>query len=131
MNTFDNSEYEKYKTESQERWGSTAAYGEYAEKTKDYSGQQWNDLAAGLDGIMAEFAACMKAGNLPTSAAAQELVKNLQNYITAHCYHCTDEILYGLGQMYVADERFKANIDKHADGTATYIRAAITAYCGK
>ena len=131
MKAFDNSEFEKYKTEAQERWGSTAAYGEYTEKAKDYSGQQWNDLAAEMDGIMADFAACMKDGNLPTSAAAQTLVKNLQNYITAHCYHCTDEILYGLGQMYVGDERFNSNIDRHADGTATYICAAITAYCGK
>ena len=131
MAAFDNSEFEKYKSEAKERWGSTAAYGEYTEKTKDYSGQQWNDLAAGLDGIMADFAACMKTGNLPTSAAAQELVKTLQNYITAHCYHCTDEILYGLGQMYVGDERFQANIDKHAAGTAEFSRAAITAYCGK
>ena len=113
------------------RWGDTAAYGEYAEKTKDYGKPQWDSLAAGLDGIMADFAACMKAGNLPTSAEAQALVKTLQNYITTQCYHCTDEILYGLGQMYVADERFKANIDRHADGTAAYICAAITVYCGK
>ena len=131
MKAFDNSEFEKYKSEAKERWGSTAAYGEYTEKTKDYSGQQWDSLAAGLDGIMADFAACMKEGNLPTSAAAQDLVQKLQNHITAHCYHCTDEILYGLGQMYVGDERFMANIDRHADGTAAYICAAITAYCGK
>ena len=126
MNTFN-----QYKTEAKERWGDTAAYREHAEMTKDYTEQQWDSLAAAMDGIMADFAACMKEGNLPTSAAAQELVKKLQTYITAHCYHCTDEILYGLGQMYVADERFKANIDRHADGTAAYICAAITAYCGK
>ena len=41
------------------------------------------------------------------------------------------EILAGLGQMYVADERFKSNIDKHATGTAAFISAAIEAYCGK
>ena len=53
----------------------------------------------------------------------------LQNHITENYYHCTREILFGLGQMYVADERFKNNIDKHADGTAAFIRDAITAYC--
>ena len=120
-----------YRDEVKIRWGDTAAYGEYAEKTAGYTGQQWDDLAAGLDGIMADFAACMKAGNPPTSAEAQELVQTLQNYITEHCYHCTDEILYGLGQMYVADKRFKQNINQHADGTAAYICTAITAYCGK
>ncbi|MBQ5675928.1 MAG: TipAS antibiotic-recognition domain-containing protein, partial [Lachnospiraceae bacterium] len=36
-----------------------------------------------------------------------------------------------LGQMYVADERFKNNIDKHADGTAAYVSEAIAHYCKK
>ncbi len=34
------------------------------------------------------------------------------------------------GQMYVADERFTKNIDKHCDGTATYIGECINSYCG-
>ena len=126
MNTFD-----QYKTEAKERWGDTAAYGEYAKKTKGYSGDKWNTLAADMDAIMARFAACMKAGAEPTSAGAQELVKNLQSHITENYYHCTDQILAGLGQMYVGDERFKANIDRHGAGTAAYICAAIAAYCGK
>ena len=35
------------------------------------------------------------------------------------------------GHMYVADDRFKNNIDKHADGTAAFICEAITIYCNK
>ena len=31
--------------------------------------------------------------------------------------------------MYVADERFKNNIDKHADGTAAFICEAIGICC--
>ena len=126
MNTFD-----QYKTEAKERWGDTAAYGEYTEKTKDYSGDRWNTLAVDMDGIMAQFAACMKTGAEPASADAQTLVKTLQSHITENYYHCTDQILFGLGQMYVGDERFKTNIDRHGEGTAAYVCAAITAYCGK
>jgi hypothetical protein len=37
----------------------------------------------------------------------------------------------GLGQMYIADERFKNNIDKHASGTAAFICEAIEVYCQK
>ena len=124
MKVFDNSEFE---IESQAKWGETDAYKEHAERTRDYSQEKWNDLAQGLDQIMAEFAHCMKKGETPDSAAAQELVKALQNYISQHYYRCTDEILAGLGQMYVADERFKNNIDKHADGTAQFICDAIKA----
>ncbi len=38
---------------------------------------------------------------------------------------CTNEILAGLGQLYVADERFRKNIDKHGEGTAAYASACI------
>ena len=131
MEAFDNSEFEAYKAEAQEKWGKTDAYKEHTEKTKHYSQEKWNGLAEGMDRIMAQFAACMKAGNAPASAEAQSLVKTLQEYITTNYYHCTKEILAGLGQMYVADERFQNNIDKHGKGTAVFIRDAIQVYCGK
>ena len=73
----------------------------------------------------------MKNGEAPDSAEAQHLVKTLQAHITENYYRCTNEILFGLGQMYAADERFNNNIDKHGDGTAAFIRDAITVYCGK
>ena len=130
MKAFDNSEYEKYKSEAEERWGKTDAYKEYESKTSDYSKDKWNSIADGMNDILAEFALCMKNGNTPDSAEAQTLVKRWQKYITENYYHCTDEILAGLGQMYVADERFKNNIDKHADGTAAFMYDAIKVYCG-
>ena len=131
MKAFDNSEFEKHKDEVKEKWGKTDAYREHAQRTKNYSKQKWNDLAAGMDHIMAEFALCMRNEETPDSAVAQILVKLLQNHITENYYLCTNEILAGLGQMYVADERFKNNIDKHADGTAAFICEAIEVYCRK
>ncbi len=131
VKAFDNSEFEKHKVETQEKWGATSAYKEYEERTKNYSKQRWNNLADGMDNIMAEFAICMKKDEMPDSAEAQNLVKMLQNHITENYYLCTKEILAGLGQMYVTDERFKNNIDKHADGTSQFICEAIEAYCRK
>ena len=131
MGVFDNREFEKHKAEAQERWGQTSAYQEHAERTKNYSKQKWNNLAEGMDHIMAQFAAAMTQGDAPDSTQVQDLVKSLQAHITENYYHCTKEILAGLGQMYVADERFKNNIDKHADGTAAFICEAIGTYCRK
>ena len=131
MSAFDNSEFEKYKVETQEKWGETDAYKQHAEKTKHYSRQKWNDLTDGMDHIMAEFALCVINGKTPNCNEAQNLVKMLQNYITENYYLCTNEILAGLAQMYVADERFKNNIDKHAGGTAEFILKAVNAYCKK
>ncbi len=125
MNAFDNSEFEKYKDEAKERWGSTKAYKEYA--TKPQSSHQ--NIADGLNSILAEFAECLKIGESPDSDAAQTLVKKLQNHITKTCYTCTNEILAELGQMYVFDERFKNNIDQNGEGTAEFISSAISFYC--
>ena len=131
MKAFDKSELDAYKSEAKANWGATAAYKEHEEKTKSYSGEKWSDLAEGLDRIMEEFSLCMKREETPDSAEAQALVAALQSYITESYYRCTDEILSALGQMYVADERFRSNIDRHADGTAAFISEAISAFCAK
>ena len=110
-----------YDLEVKGRWGETAAYKEHAEKTASYSKDQWQNVNDGLMAVLAKFAECMKDGYTADSAEAQTLVKELQNYITENYYTCTNEILAGLGQMYVADERFKTNIDKHTPGTAAFI----------
>ena len=115
--------------ETKEKWGQTQAYREYEEK--HYSKQAQAGLAEEMDHIMAEFALCMKKGEAPGSPHGQSLVKKLQSYITEHYYHCSSQILSGLGQIYVADERFKKNIDKHADGTAVFISEAIHIFCSK
>ena len=130
MRAFDNNEFETYKDEVKEKWGKTDAYKEHVEKTKNYSKDKWSNLIGEMNDIIAEFAACKKNGEKPDSVKAQNYVKMLQNHITENYYVCTNEILRGLGQMYVADERFKKNIDKHGDGTAAFIRDAIEVYCG-
>ena len=131
MRVFDNYELDQYAEEVREKWGKTDAYKEYAERTGNYFKAKQNELAEGLEDIMTEFAQCMRREETPDSAKAQSIVKTLQNYITENYYQCTNDILAGLGQMYVADERFKNNIDKHAEGTAAFISEAIAAYCGK
>lgn len=131
MKAFDNSEFENYKVEAQKRWGDTDAYKEHTEKTKGYSKDKWSNLGTEMDDILEEFAVCMNNGVKPDSEETQVLVKKLQSHITENYYTCTNEILAGLGQMYVLDERFKNNIDKHADGTAEYVSNAIITYCNK
>ena len=120
-----------YEIEARERYGNTAAYREHEQKTKNYTKEKWAEANDGLMAIFAEFAACKVSGARADSAEAQALVAKLQAYITANYYTCTDDILAGLGKMYVADERFKKNIDKYGEGTAEFASTAIGAYCGK
>ena len=120
-----------YETETRERYGNTAAYKEHEQKTKNYTKEKWAEANDGLMAIFAEFAACKNSGASADSAEAQALVVKLQAHITANYYTCTDEILAGLGKMYVADERFKKSIDKYGEGTAEFASTAIEAYCRK
>lgn len=135
MSVFDNNDYEtvrqQYEKEAKERWGKTDAYKESQTKTANYSKDKWNDILDGMSSVFAEFAECKQSGNTADSDIAQNLVKKLQDYITANFYNCTNEILSGLGQMYVYDERFKNNIDQHATGTAEFVSEAIRIYCNK
>ena len=120
-----------YDIEVKQRFGNTDAYKEHAEKTANYTADKWQAVSDGLMSIFAKFAECMQNGNTADSDKAQVLVKELQDYITENYYTCTNEILAGLGIMYVADERFKNNIDKHTVGTAEFISEAIKVYCSK
>ena len=117
-----------YETEARSRWGDTSAYREHERKTKKYTKEKWAEANNGLMAIFAEFAACKESGVSAESAEAQALVAKLQAYITANYYTCTDEILAGLGKMYVADERFKKNIDKYGEGTAEFAAEGIRIY---
>ena len=120
-----------YETEARSRWDNTDAYREHEQKTKNYTKEKWAEANDGLMAIFAEFAACKENGASAESTEAQALVTKLQAHITANYYTCTDEILAGLGKMYVADERFKKNIDKYGEGTAEFVSEGIRIYVEK
>ncbi len=112
-----------YENEVRERWGDTDVYREYSSKENN------SETKEGLMAIFAEFAACRAKGLAADSEEAQQLVFKLKKQITENYYTCTDDILSELGKMYVADERFKKNIDKSGDGTAEFTADAISVYC--
>lgn len=120
--------YEKlkkqYANEVKERWGDTDAYRESEARGSDYT-----TAVPLLDAVMEGFAELKRSGISPDSEPARIQVEKLQQCITDNFYTCTDEILAGLGQMYVADERFRNNIDRHGEGTAKFISECIKSYC--
>ena len=120
-----------YKDEARSRWSDTDAYREHEQKTKNYTKEKWAEANDGLMAIFVEFAACKDSGVSAASAEVQAFVAKLQAHITENYYTCTDEILAGLGQMYVADERFKKNIDKYGEGTAEFVSTAIAVKSGE
>ena len=135
MKSLNNNEYENaknsYEKEVKDKWGHTQAYKESQEKTAGYSQEKQNDVNEGLMAIFSEFAEAMNSDINSDSAEAKAIAEKLKAYITENFYTCTKEILAGLGEMYVLDERFKENIDKYGKGTAEYARNAIKNYCNQ
>ena len=120
---------EQYAEEVKQRWGSTDAYKESVQRTSSYSKADWDNAYSALDDVLCGFAELNRNSTDPDCEAARLQVEKLQQCITDNYYTCTKEILAGLGQMYVADERFRNNIDKHGEGTAEYISMCIEKYC--
>lgn len=110
------------------QWGGTAAYKEYEQTAAAKSDDELQAAGDGLMQLLAEF------GNLQTHAvsdpAVQQQVQAVKDYITAHFYTCTDEILAGLGCLYTAGGDFTQNIDRAGgSGTADFAGRAVAWYC--
>ena len=118
---------EKYASEVRERWGNTTAYAEAAAKTNNRQLSDWEQITAETNAIFQAFADNMDFS--PSSLEVQKLVAQWQEHITQNYYNCTDEILAGLGELYIEDKRFTENIDKCREGLAAFISEAIRCYC--
>ena len=118
----------KYADEVHEKWGCTEAYKESEEHTKNYDEWKWQKVSSEQREIFAEFAALAAEGVKPESDAALALAAKWQQHISDNFYKCTDEILAGLAEMYIADERFKPNLNKAGEGTAELMSKALKAY---
>ena len=125
---FDTAELDRYAAEAKAKWGNTEAYQEYEKKT---AGQSKEKQKFDGNALMAKFAEIGTLRHLsPDAPEVQEAVAGIQAFITAHYYNCTKEIFAGLGQMYVADPRFKENIDRAGgEGTAEFVSRAIEIFC--
>ena len=110
----------QYAEEARNRWGNTDAWKQSQGKTPD---------AGQMEDIFRGFAALREQG--PAHPDTQAQVRRWQQFISDNLYDCTDDILAGLGRMYICDERFQANLDKYGQGTARLMSDAIAIYCKK
>ena len=123
---YDTKKLDTYAAEAKKRWGHTDAWRESQEKQKTQS-QEVSDA----DGLMDIFRRLgdFRTGD-PAAPEAQELIRELQQYICGHYYNCTNQILMGLGQMYAAGDEMNENIDRAGgSGTGDFARRAIEIYC--
>ena len=117
----------QYEVEAERRWGQTDAYKESARRTKRYGKPEWERIRAEADAIYTRLAAQMRDGAPVDSAPVQLIVAEHRAHIDRWFYACGKELHKGLGEMYVADPRFTANLDAKGPGFARYLRDAIAA----
>ena len=128
FDAFDTSKIDEYAAQAKASWGTTPAYKEFEEKSKDRTKEEDMKMYQGMIDIFGEFGQIRDTD--PSSEDAQALVKKLQGYITEHMYTCTKEILSGLGKMYAGGGDFTKNIDSYGgEGTAEFASQAIEIYC--
>ena len=130
FSVFDNQQMEEYARQAKEAWGETEAYQEYTQKAAGRSREEDRVLGGEMMDI---FARLGKVRDLsPQDSAVQELVRELQAFISEHYYQCSKDILYSLGLAYGAGGDFTKNIDRAGgEGTGVFAREAIRVYCGK
>lgn len=117
----------KYAEETKQKYGHTDAYRESMEKTLKYTKNDWSNIMQRASEIYNEIALLMDRS--PDDEDVQRAVGKWRQHITDNFYYCTIDIFRGLGELYVADERFKENIDKIKAGLAEFLSAAIKIYC--
>ncbi len=121
---FDPSEHEE---ETRERWGGTDEYAQSASRTASYTKTDWENIKADASTVDDLFLSLMAEGVSSDDVRTSKAVDAHRAHISRWFYECTPEIHEGLGQMYVQDSRFTANIDKAGAGLAAFMSAAIEA----
>lgn len=128
FDAFQQNEADQYAEEVKQRWGSTQAYAEYSQRSKKKTAEERQAEEKGFMELFGRLGALRQLP--PQDPSVQKEIAALQAYITDHYYTCTREILGGLGQMYLCDERMKRNIDQAGgEGTAEFAAKAISVYC--
>lgn len=117
----------KYAEEARQKYGHTDAYKESQKKAARYTKEDWAMISEKSNAIYTRIVSLMDKS--PADPQVQEAIGQWRQLITDNFYRCTPEIFRGLGDLYVNDERFTANIDKYKEGLAAYMREAMHIYC--
>jgi DNA-binding transcriptional MerR regulator len=118
---------EQYADEARERWGGTDSYAESQRRAARYTKDDWKRMQAEVADWGERYDSLMAAGEPPTGERAMDMAEEHRQHITKWFYECGFEIHCGLGEMYVADERFKEFYESMRPGLAEHLRGAILA----
>ena len=118
----------QYGSEIREKYGSQAVEDSNA-RLMGMSKEQYDESERLRLNFEETLKAAFSSGN-PAGELAQKACDLHRQWLCVYYTKYSKEYHMGLGEMYVADERFRANYDKLAPGCTEFLRDAINIYCG-
>jgi DNA-binding transcriptional MerR regulator len=124
---FSDEQQAEYEKEAAQIWDPEMVH-ESNRRYKNLSQAEKDELGAKGERITLAIRDAMPKGvNAPE---VQKLIGEWQKHISFF-YECTDEILLGLGKMYMDDPRFRATYDRIDPKLAEFFSEAIRIYCAE
>jgi DNA-binding transcriptional MerR regulator len=108
------------------RWGSTAQWAQYAERSAHMTPQDWQQIADDTTMLNNDLAAANRAGVTPGSAEANALAERHRASIGTY-FDCTHSMHVCLGRKHAADPGYAAHYDAIEPGLSTWLRDIIDA----
>ncbi|GAB7192010.1 TipAS antibiotic-recognition domain-containing protein [Kineococcus sp. NUM-3379] len=127
---FDGFDHAQHEQEVTERWG-REAWQRGDEWWRSLTEEEKRAFQRRHLDIAADFGRAKLAGLAPDGEEVQAITRRLHDWLTTTQPEVPAEWFTGLGQMYVDDDRFRANYDVHAPRTAELIRDAMAVYASR
>lgn len=115
---------QEYEAEAEQRWGGSDAYVQSQRRVSTYTKEDWLRIKAEGEDVEARLVAAAATGEPADGTVAMDLMEEYRQHISRWYYDCGYDIHRGLGDMYVADPRFRARYEGIAPGLAQYVRDA-------
>ncbi len=127
LEVFGDTDPTEHSEEAERNWGATDAWAESQRRISTYTKDDWKRMRAEYAALMTDLAAARAEGAPPDSQRAMDLAEAHRAYLERWFYDCGYPMHRGLGDLYVNDPRFAANLARFAPDLATYLRDAIYA----
>jgi DNA-binding transcriptional MerR regulator len=117
---------EEYAAEAEQRWGDTDSWAQSQRRTAGFTKDDWMQIKADGDALLAALAEAKRSGVTPGSAQADALAQRHRASIERF-YDCDDEMQRCLVEMYLADERFTSYYDDVEPGLTQFVHDIVVA----
>lgn len=111
---------------ARERWGDTAQWAEYSERSAGRSTDDWRDVTGVMNEVITALAEAKRHGTVPGSDAANVLAERHRAALGEY-FHCTVSMQVLIARRYVTEPGFAAAFDEEEPGLAAWMGEVVEA----